>query len=96
MVKEIPIAGTIVLKIPAKMVFISGKTDKVSTRKTLSTKGVLAKNAIKFEVDKDITEVQIVKKGSKITNNAKAKKELGKRLQSQVTSYEALGSLRAV
>jgi len=94
MVKEIPIAGSIVIKIPAKMVFISGKTDKVSTRKILSAKGVLAKGAIKFEVDKDISEVQVVKKGSKVQDTAKAKKELGKRLQSQVTSYEALGSLR--
>ena len=96
MVREIPIAGTIVLKIPAKMAFLSGKNDKVSTRKTVSTKGALTKGALKFEVDKDITEVQVVKKGSKVQDTAKAKKELGKKLQSQVVSYEALGGMRAV
>lgn len=88
MVKEIPIAGTILLKIPAKMAFISGKNDKVSTKKTVSVKGNLAKGAIKFEIDPNINEVQIVKKGSKVENTPKAKKELGKRLQSEVDKYE--------
>lgn len=96
MVKEIPIAGTIVLKIPAKMAFLSGKSSKVSTRKTVSAKGALTKGAIKFEVDKDISEVQVVRKGSKVQDTPKAKKELGRRLHSQVASYEALGGMRAV
>lgn len=94
MVREIPIAGTIVVKIPEKMAFLSGKSSKVSTRKTMSAKGALAKGAIKFETDKDISEVQIVKKGSKVEDTPKAKKELGRRLQSQVVSYERLGGMR--
>lgn len=94
MVREIPIAGTIVLKIPAKMAFLSGRNDKVSSRNTVSAKGTLKKGAIKFEVDRDITEVQIVRKGSKVQDTPTAKRELGRRLQSQLISYEALGNRR--
>lgn len=88
---EYPIAGTMVVKVPSKFLFIDPNTDKVSARKSLTKGGMPAKNSIKFEVDDTLTEIVISNAGKKASNSTKSKKELGSYLESEVKKYEKLG-----
>lgn len=88
---EYPIAGTMIIKVPPKFIFIDPNTDKVSAKKSLNKGGIPAKNSIKFEVDDTISEIVISNAGKKASNSTKSKKELGSYLDSEVKKYEKMG-----
>ena len=76
------------------MAFISGKNNKVSTRKTVTAKGTLTKGAIKFVIDNNINNVEVSKRGSTVQDTPKAKRELGQRLEAEVQRYVRLAGPR--
>lgn len=89
---EYPLAGTMVLKVPPKFIFIDSKTDKVSAKKSLTKAGMPVKGSIKFEVDETLSQIVISNAGTKRSSSNKAKKEMGSYLESEVAKYEKMAS----
>ena len=91
MPRDYIIAGTPVIKVPSKMLFISPKSEKISANKTLTKTGQPSKNCIRFEADDEISEITIINPGKMASNSTKFKRELGAKLEAEVLKYQEMG-----
>lgn len=81
----LPLAGTIKIKIPEKVIKISGKTNRVSVIKTTTKTGRLKNGIIQFITDNN-NDISVTNKGTMKDSSAKARKELGRKLETELKS----------
>lgn len=78
------IAGTIKIKIPEKVIKISGKTNRVSVIKTTTKTGKLKNGIVQFTTYNG--DISVDSKGIMRDSSAKARKEMGNKLEKELKS----------